>query len=213
MFELQKEKLADPRDFKFIVDPIYYHEGIADSPDLLVREGVLKRLSIARERLPEGWNFKLWDGYRTLTTQTILYTGLFKKITQRQPLWDAKKVQKEVEKFIYRPSFDLDKPSPHNTGAAIDLTLIDENREEIDMGTPFDHFEETSYTMHFERAKEGSKEYKWHHNRMILYSVLIGEGFFNFPDEWWHFSYGDLFWAKEYGEKALYGSHELSGSF
>ena len=211
-FELQNEPLANPKDFDFLVEPVYYHDGIADSPDILVREGVLKRLTVARDRLPKGWNFKIWDGYRTLKTQTILYIGLYKKIAQRQPLWEPEKVQFEVEKFVYRPSFDLKKPSPHNTGAALDLTLVDDEREEIDMGTCFDHFEETSFTMHFEKSKEGSEEYKWHYNRMILYSVLTGEGFFNFPDEWWHFSYGDHFWAKEQKEEALYGSYELNGS-
>jgi len=208
-FELQNEPLADPREFGFLTEPAYYNQHLTETREVLVREGVLRRLSVARERLQKGWNFKIWDGYRPLELQSILYVGLYKKIIRRQPLWEPERVQSEVEKYVYRPSFDLSKPSPHNTGAAIDLTLVDENLEELDMGTEFDYFEETSFTMYFKKAKEGSKKYKWHHNRMILYSVLTGEGFFNFPDEWWHFSYGDHFWADEEKEDALYGSWEL----
>jgi len=209
LFELNNEALRDPREFGFLIDPMYYKEGFTDRNEVLVREGILNRLQIAKERLPKGLNFKIWDGYRTLKTQTILYTGLYKKIIRRRPLLSYEEVQKEVEKFVARPSFDFDRPSPHNTGAAVDLTLVDHYGKELDMGTAFDHFDVESYTKHFEDASEGSHEYKWHMNRMILYSVIMGEGFFNFEDEWWHYSYGDTFWADEFGEKALYGSAEI----
>ncbi|OIP81591.1 D-alanyl-D-alanine dipeptidase [Candidatus Peregrinibacteria bacterium CG22_combo_CG10-13_8_21_14_all_44_10] len=209
LFELNDEELRDPRDFGFLIEPLYYKQGLTDRDNVLVREGVLKRLQTARSRLPEGLNFKIWDGYRDLRTQTVLYVGLYKKIIRRRPLLTYKEAQKEVEKFVARPSFAFERPSPHNTGAAVDLTLVDRNGQELDMGTFFDHFDIESYTKHFEDSSEGSKEYKWHMNRMILYSVLIGEGFFNFPDEWWHYSYGDVFWADEFEEKALYGSAEI----
>ena len=134
---------------------------------------------------------------------------MYKKIIHTRPLLSYEQAQKEVEKFVARPSFDFNRPSPHNTGAAVDLTLVDRNGKELDMGTGFDHFDDPSYTMHYKDAPEGSNEFKWHMNRMILYSVLRGEGFFNFEDEWWHYSYGDRFWADAFGEKALYGSGEI----
>ena len=208
-FELNDEVLADPREFGFLIEPMYYKQGLTDRDEVLVREGVLKRLQVAKDRLPEGMNFKIWDGYRSLKVQTVLYVDFYKKIIRRQPLLSYEEVQKEVEKFVSRPSFDFNKPSPHNTGAAVDLTLVDLHGKEIDMGTEFDHFDIESYTKHFEDASEGSQEYKWHMNRMILYSVLTGEGFFNFEDEWWHYGYGDTFWADGFGEKALYGSAEI----
>jgi D-alanyl-D-alanine dipeptidase len=31
--------------------------------------------------------------------------------------------------------------------------------------------------------------------RKILRDALEAEGVINFPDEWWHFSYGDRLWA------------------
>jgi D-alanyl-D-alanine dipeptidase len=208
-FKNNSEDLRDPQEFGFLVEPWYFNQGLANSPTVLVREGVLKKLLVAKTKLPDGLNFKIWDGYRTIKTQTVLYMVLYKKIVQHRPLLAGAKALKKTEEFVIRPSFDLQKPSPHNTGAAIDLTLVYPNGEEVDMGTAFDFFDKSSFTMHFRDAKEGTEEYEWHRNRMLLQSSLLEEGFYNFPDEWWHFSYGDRLWAEHYGKKALYGSWEL----
>ncbi|HAU39806.1 MAG: D-alanyl-D-alanine dipeptidase, D-alanyl-D-alanine dipeptidase [Candidatus Peregrinibacteria bacterium GW2011_GWF2_43_17] len=209
-FKLNNEELIDVRKFGFLSDPSYFKAGISDNDVVTAREGVLRRLLDAKKELPQGWNFKIWDGYRTLGTQTVLYLGLYKNIIRKHPLRAPTRVKRATEKFVMRPSFDYKKPSPHNTGAALDLTLVDKGGHELDMGTPFDLFDVSSYTMHFKSAKEGTPGYKWHLNRMIPYSILVDMGFFNFPDEWWHFSYGERLWAKHYGKKALYGSWELT---
>jgi D-alanyl-D-alanine dipeptidase len=33
------------------------------------------------------------------------------------------------------------------------------------------------------------------HNREILCDALTRAGFVNYPTEWWHWSYGDRYWA------------------
>lgn len=43
-------------------------------------------------------------------------------------------------------------------------------------------------------------------NRAILVSVMSASGFVNYPHEWWHWSYGDRYWALCSGNPvALYG--------
>ena len=210
-FEKDSEELRDPREFGFLVEPWYFNQGLADSPDVLARESVLKKLLVAKTKLRDGLNFKIWDGYRTLKTQTVLYLGLYKKIVRERPLLAGARALKKTEEFVMKPSFDLRKPSPHNTGAALDLTLVYPNGEEVDMGTAFDLFDKPSFTMHFRNAEEGTQEFEWHRNRMLLRSILTAEGFYNFPDEWWHFSYGDRLWAADCGKDALYGSWVLMG--
>jgi len=32
-------------------------------------------------------------------------------------------------------------------------------------------------------------------NRKILENAMISVGFINYPTEWWHWSYGDKYWA------------------
>ena len=43
-------------------------------------------------------------------------------------------------------------------------------------------------------------------NRRLLYHVMVSAGFTNYPDEWWHFDYGNQNWALMSGRKAaVYG--------
>lgn len=42
--------------------------------------------------------------------------------------------------------------------------------------------------------------------RAILRGAMEGAGFVNYPPEWWHWSYGDRYWAVVAGEDcAVYG--------
>lgn len=46
-------------------------------------------------------------------------------------------------------------------------------------------------------------------NRQLLLGVMEAHGFINYPTEWWHFSYGDRYWAYHQSLKqAMYGSAE-----
>jgi D-alanyl-D-alanine dipeptidase len=48
---------------------------------------------------------------------------------------------------IVNPKYVADpaKGSIHNRGGAVDITLVDANNRELDMGTPFDFWEEASH--------------------------------------------------------------------
>ncbi|MBI3289787.1 hypothetical protein HYZ78_00135 [Candidatus Microgenomates bacterium] len=37
-------------------------------------------------------------------------------------------------------------------------------------------------------------------------NVMEGAGFVVLDSEWWHFDFGNQFWAKQKGVKAIYGS-------
>jgi len=78
------------------------------------------------------------------------------------------------------------------------------------MGTIFDDFSDRAATNYF----EGMVTEKTHdngtsiplHNRRLLYSIMTSVGFTNYFAEWWHFDYGNQFWAFVSAEKtAIYG--------
>ncbi|MBY0545513.1 MAG: hypothetical protein K2Q14_08225, partial [Gammaproteobacteria bacterium] len=47
-------------------------------------------------------------------------------------------------------------------------------------------------------------------NRQILLDVMQAQGFVNYPTEWWHFSYGDRYWAyMQSRESAIYGPADV----
>lgn len=75
------------------------------------------------------------------------------------------------------------KGSQHTRGLAADLTIIDKEGKELDMGTPFDTFSEKAHS----DSKNLSKQVL--ENRKILRGVLESVGFKGIRTEWWHFSY------------------------
>jgi len=88
-------------------------------------------------------------------------------------------------------------------GAAVDLTLIGEHGP-FDLGTPIDATPEQSNGACFFDAANISREART--NRALLADVLTATGLANYPAEWWHWSFGDRYWAYlEDRDDALYG--------
>ncbi|WP_294823672.1 M15 family metallopeptidase [uncultured Flavobacterium sp.] len=75
------------------------------------------------------------------------------------------------------------KGSNHNRGAAVDISLADENGELLDMGGAFDDFSEISHYDNGNVSKTGRK------NRRLLRSIMKKAGFTPLSSEWWHFDY------------------------
>lgn len=47
----------------------------------------------------------------------------------------------------------------------------------------------------------------------MLGEALSAAGLVNYPTEWWHWSYGDRYWALQTGAPAaLYGAKELDAA-
>ncbi|MEV1002288.1 M15 family metallopeptidase [Nonomuraea sp. NPDC050202] len=50
-------------------------------------------------------------------------------------------------------------------------------------------------------------------NRRLLAQAMSAAGFTNYPTEWWHWSYGDRYWALTTGAPAaVYGPLDCNGS-
>jgi D-alanyl-D-alanine dipeptidase len=98
--------------------------------------------------------------------------------------------------------------APHSAGAAVDLTLADEDGRELDLGTPVNATPEESAGACCTRAVNISEEARSH--RDILGAALTAAGLVNYPTEWWHWSYGDRYWALGTGAAAAcYGPRGL----
>ncbi|WP_433066704.1 M15 family metallopeptidase [Dactylosporangium sp. CS-033363] len=94
--------------------------------------------------------------------------------------------------------------APHVAGAAVDLTLTDGAGAELDLGTAIDATPEESDGRCYFAAEHISGEARA--NRQLLARVLGREGLVNYHTEWWHWSYGDRYWALTTGSgAALYG--------
>ncbi len=95
---------------------------------VFVRERVARRLAKAARLLPIGCMLLVWDGYRHLSVQRSLFDDYVavlegKGIPHDQAVVDA-------QTFVSIPSNDPTRPPPHNTGGAVDLTVIRFSKED-----------------------------------------------------------------------------------
>jgi D-alanyl-D-alanine dipeptidase len=107
-----------------------------------------------------GMSLKLFDCYRPRPAQ--------------QKLWDIV----PDARYVTPPS----KGSMHNRGLAVDITLIDKDGIELDMGTEYDFFGQEAHTTNTNLPKDVLK------NRKILTKLMEIHGMKGIRTEWWHFS-------------------------
>lgn len=168
----------------------------------LVRREVYERLLLAAKKLPMGYKLKIFDAWRPFALQKELYEKYSKQIIKDFELENCtnEQIQAVVRRFVSDPIGNRQVPPVHTTGGAVDLTIVDENGKELDMGSGFDEFSDRTYTVFYESEK--NQEVK--NNRRMLYHSMIEAGFTNLPSEWWHFDYGDRFWGYYTNKPAIY---------
>lgn len=167
-----------------------------------VRKEVYDMLFEAAKLLPKGFKFRILDAWRPFALQRELYEVYSIKIIDTFGLQNLLEEQqkKTISKFVSEPIANRDVPPVHTTGGAIDITIIDDNGIELDMGTKFDAFTDKTHTAYFENGMNDSIR----DNRRLLYGIMTKVGFTNLPSEWWHYDYGDRFWAFYRKKPAIY---------
>lgn len=200
---------------KILVSPQYFIHGINGAvADCFVRRSVLLRLIEAADMLPEGLRLLLLDGWRHRMVQTSLFQKFRSELRAKMPLLSDREITDLASQFVAPPSVAATHPSPHTTGGAVDVTIVDGTGLCLPMGTEFDETTERSATDYYEkkviaREKLSEEEEEVLVNRRLLYAVMTRAGFTNYPDEWWHYDYGNQNWALLRGERAaLYSASE-----
>jgi D-alanyl-D-alanine dipeptidase len=179
----------------YFFEPVYFQQFGSEIPELTeyfyVREIVATKLMRAKRRLPKHLTFKFYDCWRPLRVQEALHRYYIEE-------------KGDDPGFVYAPVRDRENPPPHCSGGAVDLTLCDWEGRALTMGTNHDQMIEQSVQDFFE-VKPADEYRAWGFDstevaaivqyRRLLAEVLTAEGFFSYPQEWWHFDYGDRLWA------------------
>lgn len=165
------------------------------------RQEVAHRLLKAQSLLPQGLRLLIKECHRPMEVQKEFWNGYFEYVRKKFPEWSYAEVYEECSKL----SAPLEV-APHTTGGAVDLTLIDQSGSWLEMGTEFNasplETQNATYTLAMNISQEAQR------NRKILSDVMMAAGFVNYPTEWWHWSYGDKYWAFiEKQPYAIYESH------
>lgn len=173
-----------------------------------MRESVYKKLVEAQSMLPNGLKFCLYEALRSISLQELLFKERYNKVKKLNPSWSHDEIFLETTRLV-SPVINTDGSRnipPHSTGAAIDIYLIDAKDQVIDMGIRTeDWMQDLDGSLSITHSTKISLEAQ--NNRKIMNTVLSKAGFINYQTEYWHWSYGDRYWAYFKNEPyALYGS-------
>ncbi|QIG45105.1 M15 family metallopeptidase [Nocardioides anomalus] len=169
----------------------------------LVRRSVAVRLATAQTLLSGGLRLRVVEGHRSVADQQAIIERYSAEVVAAHPGASPAEHERLVSRFVSPVAV-----APHVAGAAVDLTLVDAHGEEVDMGTPIDATPEQSDGKCWTAAPHLSPFARSH--RRLMGTVLGWSGLVNYPTEWWHWSYGDRYWALVTGAStALYGPVDL----
>ncbi len=173
-----------------------------------LRSGLYELLCKAQERLPDGLRLCVYEGWRSLELQQKLFDDRFNVLKKDFSNWTYEKLFWETCRLV-SPVILLDGSRnvfPHSTGGAVDIYLIDQDDNLIDMGLSvanwFDDIDGgLSVT---DSVKISPLTLK---NRQLMSQALTAVGLVNYPNEYWHWSYGDRYWAYiTHNSTAFYGA-------
>ena len=139
--------------------------GYGANRGYLRREAAAALARVQKDLKPRGLGLKIFDGYRPVRATLAMVD------------WTAR---------VHRPDLLTDgyiaSRSRHNLGLAVDLTLIElPSGRELEMGTPFDTFSAAAHTANASGLAAS--------NRQKLKSAMEAEGFVNYDQEWWHYTF------------------------
>jgi D-alanyl-D-alanine dipeptidase len=105
----------------------------------------------------------------------------------QQQLWDAL-AGTDLQMYLANPQ----RGSIHSFGMALDITLLDADGRELDMGTGFDDMTELSHpALEARFLASGALTAQQVANRQLLRDAMFQAGFVGINTEWWHFDCGD----------------------
>jgi len=141
-------------DKNFTGTPIYGRPACYLHPEAFAKLERARDLAAA-----QNLGLKIFDAFRPAEAQWVLWN--------HTP--DAN--------FVADPR----RGGPHGRGVAVDLTLVDSEGSELDMGTGFDDFTE--------RAHHGRTDVSVaaQHNRALLMGIMSAAGWDFYMNEWWHY--------------------------
>jgi D-alanyl-D-alanine dipeptidase len=165
----------------------------------LVRADLADRLRAAQAALPAGVALRVAEGHRPVAAQQAIIATYSAQLRAARPGLGEAELHRLTSRFVSPVAV-----APHVAGAAVDLTLAGPDGADLDLGTPIDATpEQSGGACYFAAAGLGARARA---NRDLLARVLTGAGLVNYPTEWWHWSYGDRYWALLTGAPAaLFG--------
>ena len=162
--------------------------GLGYTPIFAVRETVARRLVDAATNLPAGYRLLIKESLRPASLQKFYFERRLKRTLVEHPGMTEHEAIGRTAQFVAPPWV-----AGHPCGGAIDITLSDRDGVELDLGCAYDEDEVASNGACFSHLVGLHPVSQAH--RSTMFAALESAGFVNYPFEWWHWSYGDRYWA------------------
>ncbi len=148
-------------DMRYATENNFLKAKVYDCAECYTRVKTAKALIMANtEFLQQGYKIKFYDCYRPNSVQ--------------YKMWE----------IVPNPQYVANpvKGSIHNKGGAVDITLVDLEGNELDMGTDFDFFGKRAYHDNLDLPQNILD------NRKLLKETMERHGFWSIRTEWWHYN-------------------------
>ena len=153
-------------DIRYATENNFMKQKVYPCPKALLRKVAAEALFKAHQRFKEqGYRIKIYDGYRPLSVQWILWNTTTNK------------------NYVANPR----KGSNHNKGCAVDMTLVDSVGNELNMGTGYDFFGKEAHHTYTDFPTYEKEEIL--KNRKMLKITMESVGFKSISNEWWHYDF------------------------
>ncbi len=159
-------------DLKYSTENNFTGKVIYTFKKAYLRYGTVQKLKKAQELLKKKkFRLKIWDAFRPVSAQFLMW--------EYYPDDD----------FVADPTKGF---SNHSRGNTVDVTVVDENGNELLMPTSFDDFEAMiNYDYNAPENNEATQ------NAYMLKEIMIESGFCPSTTEWWHFTDSDRYPVEE----------------
>ncbi len=148
-------------DMRYATKNNFLKAKVYDCAECYTRVKTAKALLAAnKEFMEKGYRIKFYDCYRPNSVQYKMWAIM------PNPQYVANPV----------------KGSIHNKGGAVDITLVDLEGNELDMGTDFDFFGKRAHHDHVDLPQNILN------NRKLLKDTMEAHGFWSIRTEWWHYN-------------------------
>lgn len=149
-------------ELKYATEDNFTGQVIYDFEGAYLRYGTVKKLLAVQEELREQkLSLKIWDAFRPTAAQFALWEICPDPV------------------YVANPNKGF---SSHSRGNTVDVTLIDENGQEIEMPTGFDVFSALADRDYSDCTYDAKL------NALLLEQTMERCGFKGYWGEWWHFA-------------------------
>ncbi len=173
----------DPNSYDAVLDVRYATHNnftktvLYTAPDVYLHKDAAKALKIASTFAKVlGYQIKIFDGFRPVEIQ--------------QQMWDIV----QDPRYVTEPEKG---ECTHCRGVALDVTLVNQDGTDVEMGTDFDDFTTKAHSTYLNLTQRQI------HNRAILSGIMSIAGFQSIPTEWWHFQLKNWEMYKKHSEKEI----------